>query len=108
MNASPDVPTTNGASKGVNDVRFTDADSDVHMERSPASNVHEDNTPPIIASCYGFYAIACYVQLRFFTPALDSMEDDDEARPPPAQRARKFSDTDQASITCHYAPRQAC
>jgi hypothetical protein len=45
MNASPDVPTTNGASKGVNGVRFTDADSDVHMERSPASNGHGDNTP---------------------------------------------------------------
>ena len=44
MNASPDVPT-NGASKGVDGVRSTDADGDVHMERSPASNGHGDNTP---------------------------------------------------------------
>jgi bromodomain-containing factor 1 len=26
------------------------------------------------------------------------MQDDDEARPPPAKRARKYSDADQASI----------
>ena len=98
MNASPDVPT-NGASKGVDGVRSTDADGDVHMERSPASNGHGDNTPrqSSLAAMDSTLSRATS-NFDFSHQRSNSMEDDDEARPPPAKRARKYSDADQASI----------
>jgi WD repeat-containing protein 70 len=100
MNASPDVPTTNSASKGVNGVRSTNADGDVHMERSPASNGHGDNTPRQSSlAAMDSTPSRTTSNFDFSHHRLNSMEDDDEARPPPANRARKYSDTDQAFIT---------
>jgi hypothetical protein len=92
MNAFLDVPTTNGTSKGVNGVCSTDADA-------PASNGHGDNTP-----CQSSLAAMDSTPSRatsnfgYSHQRSNSMEDDDEARPPPAKRARKYSDADQAPI----------
>jgi hypothetical protein len=99
MNASPDVPTTNGASKGVNGVHSADADGDVHMESSPVPNGHGDNTPrqSSLAAMDSTPSRATS-NFDFSHQRSNSMEDDDEARPPPAKRARKYSDADQASI----------
>lgn len=99
MNASSDVPTTNGASNGVNGVHSTDADGDVHMEQSPAANGHTEGTP-----CESSVAVVDSVPSRaasnfdFPQQRANVVDDDDEARPPPAKRARKHSDADQASI----------
>ncbi|OAX38991.1 hypothetical protein K503DRAFT_117071 [Rhizopogon vinicolor AM-OR11-026] len=99
MNQSSDVPTTNGASNGVNGIHSTDADGDVHMEQSPTTNGHGDITPRQ-SSLPAVDSAPSRATSNFDYPQQHSntMDDDDEARPPPAKRARKYSDADQASI----------
>lgn len=94
MNASSDVPTANGASNGVNGVHSADADGDVHMEQSPATNGHADSTPRRSS----LDSAPSRPTSNFDFSQQRAMDDDDEARPPPAKRARKHSDADQASI----------
>lgn len=98
------VPTTNG----INGVHTADADGDVHMDQSPpTTNGHSNDTahhsspgrvgstgPPTSRATSNFDS----PQQRF-----DAV-DDDEVRPPPAKRARKYSDADQASIANTASP----
>lgn len=100
VNASPGVPTTNGASNGVNGVHSIDADGDIHMEQSPTTNGHGDITPRQLSPT-AIDSTPSRATSNFDLPQQDSNpmdDDDDEVRPPPAKRARKYSDADQASI----------
>lgn len=92
---SDEVPTTNG-------VHTADADGDVHMDQSPpTTNGHSNGTPshfsPAPVDSAG--PPTSRATSNFDSPQQRSdAVDDDEAKPPPAKRARKYSDADQASI----------
>lgn len=95
--ASPDVSTPNGAPNGKltsPEAPDTDADGDVKMDKASHANGHTETTDAKPVAHY-----------NSFTPyrspnhlASPDADADDDARPPPAKRARKFSDADQASI----------
>jgi len=85
---SPDVPTSNG----VNGVHSTDPDGDVHMDQSPTTNGHANDIPRHSPGPPTSRATS-----NFDSPQ-HAVDDDDEVRQPPAKRARKFSDADQASL----------
>lgn len=93
-----DIPTTNG----VNGVHTTDADGDVHMDQSPTTNGHSNDTPrhssPAPVDSAGPPTSRATSNFDSPQQRSDAVDDDDEARPPPAKRARKYSDADQASI----------
>ncbi|KAH7883907.1 hypothetical protein F5I97DRAFT_1930123 [Phlebopus sp. FC_14] len=91
---SPETLTTtngvpNGTTEGVNGTHSTDADGDVTMNQPPEhANGHSDVDNKR----------AAHDSLTYRSPDQQASPDDDDARPPPAKRARKLSDADQASI----------
>ncbi|KAG2032951.1 Bromodomain-containing protein [Suillus americanus] len=102
---SDEVPTTNS----VNGIHSTDADGDVHMDQSPPTTngcsngtphhslpAHVDSTGPPTSRATS----------NFDSPQQrsDTIDDDSEARPPPAKCTRKYSDADQASIANTGSP----
>ncbi|KAG2057138.1 Bromodomain-containing protein [Suillus hirtellus] len=96
-----EVPTTNG-------VHTADADGDVHMEQSPpTTNGHSNGTlshfSPAPVDSAG--PPTSRATSNFDSPQQRSdAVDDDEVKPPPAKRARKYSDADQASIANTGSP----
>ncbi|KAG1777439.1 hypothetical protein EV702DRAFT_1179538 [Suillus placidus] len=98
VNNSDEVPTTNG----VNGVHTTDADGDVYMNQSPPTiNGHHSSPAPVDSAG----PPTSRATSNFDSPQQRSdAADDDEARPPPAKRARKYSDADQASIANTGSP----
>ncbi|KAG0697173.1 Bromodomain-containing protein [Suillus ampliporus] len=101
---SGNAPTTNG----VNGVHSTDADGDIQMDHSPTTNGHPDDIPrhSSLAAIDSTGPPTSRATSNFDSPQQrsDPVDDDDEARPPPAKRARKFSDADQASIANTGSP----
>lgn len=103
--ADSDVPTTNG----VNGAHATDADGDVHMDQSPpTTNGHSNGTPrhssPVPADSAGPPTSRATSNFDSPQQRSDAVDDDEEAKPPPAKRARKYSDADQASIANTGSP----
>lgn len=107
--ASPEVTTTggtpNGTTNGTNGAHYTDADGDVTMEQTTHINGHteiSDNkraAPHDSLAPYGSPSDADSPNQQTGADA-----NDDDSKPPPAKRARKFSDADQASIANTASP----
>ena len=74
--------------------RITDADGDVNMEQVMHVNGHAETTDIKLDDSFA----ACRSPNHLVSPRQVDADVDDDARPPPAKRARKFSDADQASI----------
>lgn len=97
--ASPDASILNGAPNGngrivVSEPLNADADGDVHMEQPTHVNGHTDTNDAKLSNSFTSYRSPIHV----VSPHPIDADVDDEARPPPAKRARKLSDADQASI----------
>ncbi|KAG1889391.1 Bromodomain-containing protein [Suillus subluteus] len=102
---SDQVPTTNG----VNGAHTADADGDVHMDQSPpTTNGRSNGTPrhssPAPVDSTGPPTSRATSNFDSPQQRSDAVDDDNEARPPPAKRARKYSDADQASIANTGSP----
>ncbi|KAF8845416.1 Bromodomain-containing protein [Paxillus ammoniavirescens] len=104
--ASPATTTTNGApngmTNGANGAHCTDADGDVTMDQVTHVNGHSDTkraAPHDSLASHGSPSDAASPSLHASADA-----DDDDAKPPPAKRARKLSDADQASIANTASP----
>lgn len=98
---SPDVSTPDGAPNGKITCSGTpnmDADGDVNMEQPTRVNGHTKSTDAKLAIHHTSFT-PCHSPNRLASPHPVDVEVDDDARPPPAKRARKLSDADQASIT---------
>lgn len=98
--ASPDVSTPNGAPNGKitsSEAPNTDADGDVNMEQVSHVNGHTETIDDKLAAHHNSFT-PCRSPNHLVSPHLVDADVDDDARPPPAKRARKFSDADQASI----------
>lgn len=96
--ASPDPPTPNGALNGKITSSGTpnaDADGDVNMEQTTHVNGHAETTDAKLPTHHDSFTT--YRSPNHVSHEVDADVDDD-AKPPPAKRARKFSDADQASI----------
>ncbi|KAG2160074.1 Bromodomain-containing protein [Suillus bovinus] len=98
---SDTVPTTNG-------VHTADADGDVQMDQfPPTANGHSNDSPSHLSPAPVDSAgpPTSRATSNFDSPQQRSdTVDDDEAKPPPAKRARKYSDADQASIANTGSP----
>lgn len=98
---SPDVSTPDGAPNGKITCSGTpnmDADGDVNMEQPTRVNGHTKSTDAKLAIHHTSFT-PCHSPNRLASPHPVDVDVDDDARPPPAKRARKLSDADQASIT---------
>ena len=85
--ASPDA-----APNGRLDPPTTDADGDVNMETTHV-NGHTDVKLDTLNDAFAYRS-----PNHIASPPQVDADADDDARPPPAKRARKLSDADQASI----------
>ena len=74
-----------------------DADGDVNMEQATHINGHAETTDIKLATHHDSFATYRSPN-HVVSPHPADADVDDDARPPPAKRARKFSDADQASI----------
>lgn len=95
---SPDLSTPNGAPNGkitCSDVSNADADGDVNMEKATHVNGRAEMTGAKLDTHPDSFTT--YRSPNHVSHQVDE-DGDDDARPPPAKRARKFSDADQASI----------
>lgn len=88
---SPDLLVPNGAPNGkiISETPNMDADGDVNMEQSAHANGHAETCDAKQPTHHDLFT-------AYRSPIHP--EADDDAKPPPAKRARKLSDADQASI----------
>lgn len=79
------------------DAPNTDVDGDVNMEQATHVNGHAEMTDAKLATHHDSFA-SYRSPNHIVSPHQADADVDDDIRPPPAKRARKFSDADQASI----------
>lgn len=96
---STDLPSPRATPNGKiasSEAPQTDADGDVNMEQATHVNGHAGVADTELGTHDSFPAYRS--PSHFASPRPENADVDDDARPPPAKRARKFSDADQASL----------
>ncbi|KAH0838598.1 Bromodomain-containing protein [Lanmaoa asiatica] len=102
---SPDL-LTNGALNGKitsPEAPNMDADGDVKMEQATHVNGYAETVDAKLATHHDSFT-TCRSPNHAVSPHPVDADAGDDARPPPAKRARKYSDADQASIANTASP----